>query len=102
MPPFDVRGKLVHFTRSLGRLHSQLSIRVNCVCPGGAATEIFNHPLWRVEEDGTVTRLERGKLSAGSWLSVGQVVDAIMHAIKDESIFGQALAVTIDRGIQIR
>ncbi|KAJ3335726.1 hypothetical protein HDU93_004607, partial [Gonapodya sp. JEL0774] len=73
MPVYSAaKGGLVHFTRSLGRLNSQLGIRVNCVCPGGAATNIFNHPLEKVMDDGTVVRLERSKISHGSWLSIGQ------------------------------
>ncbi|KAI9016198.1 hypothetical protein DFJ74DRAFT_679751 [Hyaloraphidium curvatum] len=91
---------VVAFVRSLAGLKSR-GIRANCICPGGAQTGFTATPIEHRRADGSYEERPYVKKSAGDWLDREQVVDAIMHAIEDESIFGEALAVTIQRGIQV-
>ncbi|KAI9034554.1 hypothetical protein DFJ74DRAFT_649855 [Hyaloraphidium curvatum] len=93
---------VVHFTRCLAFLEPSYGIRVNAVCPSYSPTNIQKisrvGPVSEVTEKVTVGRDGR----VAPQIHPEQVIDAFIHAIQDETIAGQAIRITPERGIEVQ
>lgn len=76
---------VIHFTKSLGYLGQDANIRVNAICPSYAKT------LLTKDLDGLVEK----------WITVDQVVSAILLSIEDASLAGSIIRITPEYGIEI-
>ncbi|KAI8874323.1 NAD(P)-binding protein [Ramicandelaber brevisporus] len=85
---------VVHMTAGLAAYKEKYGIRVNAVAPYFAPT-----PLVLRELDGEPNL--RLLLEASGWITVDQVLDAMVRGITDESLSGDILTITPDEGIQL-
>jgi NAD(P)-dependent dehydrogenase (short-subunit alcohol dehydrogenase family) len=82
-----VKAGVVHFSRSLGYLGKK-GIRVNCICPSFVKTAL------------TKEALEKG-YPIPNWVELDLVIDAFMMAIQDDTLAGEAIRITPERGIDV-
>ncbi|KXS08881.1 NAD(P)-binding protein [Gonapodya prolifera JEL478] len=98
-----VKAAVVHFCRSLSALNAH-GIRVNAVCPSYSPTGI--QKVGR--EDSGPSEITKSIIGVGRDATVApqvhpeQVIDAFVHAIEDETIYGQAIRITPERGIEVQ
>jgi NAD(P)-dependent dehydrogenase (short-subunit alcohol dehydrogenase family) len=72
-------------------LKDEDGIRVNCICPGGVATEIHAHAaatLTAAEREGFDRR--RVRINAGRTLTPDEVAEGVIALIRDDTINGAA------------
>lgn len=79
------KAGVVSFTQSLGYLGQDANIRVNAICPSYAKT------LLTKDLEGLVEK----------WITVDQVVEAILLGIQDTSLSGSIIRITPEYGIDI-
>ena len=75
---------VVNFTRSLGHFRSK-GIRINCVCPFFVRTNLT------AAIDSKIKR----------WVPISLVTDAFMLAIENQELAGEAIRITVEKGIDI-
>lgn len=95
---------VVHWVRTLAFLDQPYGIRVNAICPSYSPTNI--QKISRVgatsEITDKVTTGRDGRATNVSMIHPESVIDAFMHGIQDESIAGQAIRITPERGIEVQ
>jgi NAD(P)-dependent dehydrogenase (short-subunit alcohol dehydrogenase family) len=83
---------VVGLTRSLAFLHSEANIRVNCVCPGVVDTPMVRgRPEEMTEEE---LKAREAFVSSMPLIRPEEIAEAVMEFILDDSLVGQAMAVT--------
>ena len=80
---------IVHFTKSLGFLDGESNIRVNAICPSFARTALIKN-IEGIDE-----------LPEEVFVTVDAVVDAFMLAITDDSLAGDIVTVTSNKGVAV-
>ena len=85
------KGGVVMFTHSLAHLQEELSIRVNCVCPGIVDTPMLTRGREEVpaEEQERWTELMRQI----PLIPAEEVADAVVELIRDDSLAGRAMTI---------
>jgi hypothetical protein len=73
----------------LGYLSKTDNIRVVPFCPAFARTKL------------TKSATESGVLVIKDWVEVDRVIDAFVMAIEDESIAGEPIRITVQKGIDM-
>ena len=81
------KAGVVNFTYSLAPWAARLNIRVNCVCPGVVDTPLVRKAAEIAERAG-----QRGLLPSRI-IKPGEIADAVISLIRDDSLAGRALEV---------
>lgn len=86
---------VVGFTRALSFLKDEANIRINCVCPGVVDTPMVRRGLERLGER------ERAQaeavLQTMPMIPADEIAKAVLQFVQDDSLNGEALAVTYGR-----
>ncbi len=86
------KAGVLNFTRSLTHLEEESKIRVNCICPGLVATDLFRHAaeLMTGEEREPFVRFRESEVSPRPHLTPDEVAEAVVTLVRDDSLNGKA------------
>jgi len=89
------KGGVVLLTKSMALEYAKKNIRVNCICPGGVLTPLFERSV------GTATELAdkiRKQWPIGRWAKPEEIAQAALFLASDQSSYMTGAALVIDGG----